>query len=372
MPRLTQSERAFLYILACALGAFSLALVWLAVSTGTYVVLLAIPAIFLMPFAIVAFFHLLPVAIHEGGHYVAGRAVGYRFKGVVVGPFSWIRSKEGIEYKFDRYRLHGLMLMELVPGRTSSRLQQALFVAGGPAANLAAAVLCLIWGLEWLPTVSHARVLILMQAFCNGVFFLGILSKRQVAGHVPDRVLLARILDKMQVADAVKLIESNGTDQPRSWDAAAIRVLSTPPGPPEFDVWAYGIVFHHHLDSGRLDDAEKYLAAGLKYARKLSILRSDNMVDLLLEGAAYFAGRRGDCEKARALLNHVGKCAPHFFPTARRALIALDYAEGRRERGDRRLQRALTAARRSTAPGNVTECHYLELVREWCIETAHS
>ncbi len=368
MPRLTPSERALLGILGCALGVFSLALVWLAVSTGKYIVLLGVPAIFLMPFAIVAFFHLLPVAIHEGGHYLAGRAVGYRFKGVVVGAFSWIRSEGCIEYKFDRYRFHGLMLMELVPGRTPSRLQQALFVAGGPAASLVAAVLCLIWRLEWLPKVSDARVLILMQAFCNGVAFLAILSKSQVAGHDPDRVLLARILDKMQVHDAAKLIESKGTDQPRSWDAAAIRVLSTPPGPPEFDVWAYRVVFHHHLDSGRLDDAEKYLDAGLKYARQISILRSDTMVDLLLEGAAYFAGRRGDSEKARALLRQVGKCAPHFFPTARRALIALDYAEGRRERGDRRLQRALAAARRSTAPGNVTECHYLSLVREWSTE----
>lgn len=79
---------------------------------------------------------LIAVAIHELGHLLAGRAVGFEFRNLVIGPFGW-RTEAGraVRYRVRPARIGGFVSM--VPRDDRAFLRRyAMFILGGPLASV--------------------------------------------------------------------------------------------------------------------------------------------------------------------------------------------------------------------------------------------
>lgn len=363
---LTRSERVLCAILFGALSLFSIAIISLALQTGKYSLLWVVPGIFLLPIAIFIFAQLIPIALHEFGHYLAGRLTGHRFKGIIIGPLCWKYDGKRLIFSFDRNRQHGLMLMEPAPGVQPTRAQRVIYIAGGPFLSFISAIVFLLLGLKFL---SHRLLgsVFLMQSFLNGSAFLMFFSKRKVDAFEPDRILLKKAL-QMSPQEAVQIIRESSTERPREWNKKAIRALSDPPGPPLFNAWAHWIVFHYYLDSDNFDAAKEHLDSGMESIEDQSVVKEEYVIDLFLEGAAIYAAKYRDIEKARLILNRVRKGPLHSIATARRAILALDYAIGDVERARLRLNRALRLADSSAESYAEVERSYLQRLERWSIE----
>jgi hypothetical protein len=85
---------------------------------------------------------LLVIAVHEAGHLLGGMSHGMRFLLFIVGPFGWVRSGDGIRFRwfFSLGSLGGVASAMPVPDRPLLPQLQRL-VLGGPLASLVLAVL---------------------------------------------------------------------------------------------------------------------------------------------------------------------------------------------------------------------------------------
>jgi hypothetical protein len=162
------------------------------------------------------------------------------------------------------------------------------------------------------------------------------------AGTSPTDGLTLRRLFKPQ-SKALLLVEADWKERkrPRDWNRSALGQLRVVhERSPEATI-GHLMVFYHCLDSDDLKMAQ--------FALEEMVANSDRpwshihgfRTDILLEAASFFAGYHRDAAKAREILEKVETCEKKEFPTARRALIALDYAEGRIERAERRVEREL-------------------------------
>jgi hypothetical protein len=81
-----------------------------------------------------AFF--VAAGVHEAGHLLAGACVGFRPQFAHVGPLTWTRTIRGGRLGWDRRQpwLGGRAVCTI---RTPSRRRMAIFLLGGPFANLA-------------------------------------------------------------------------------------------------------------------------------------------------------------------------------------------------------------------------------------------
>lgn len=100
----------------------------------------------LNPVLLFCFFLLtsfLIIVIHELGHVAAGVVVGLRFEAIRIGPLMLTKSVYGLKVRLQRVsNLDGIAAMG-IPQLRKLRQKLAIYVAGGPAANLLSA-LC-VW-----------------------------------------------------------------------------------------------------------------------------------------------------------------------------------------------------------------------------------
>lgn len=89
---------------------------------------------------------VISVLIHELGHLAAGRLAGWRFVGLALGPWWLTRNVEG-RWSILRVPLPRAMGQCLMLPRDANRLRRRmfLFILGGPAANLVAAGLAILF-----------------------------------------------------------------------------------------------------------------------------------------------------------------------------------------------------------------------------------
>lgn len=88
--------------------------------------------------------------VHEGGHLLAGKLVGFWFRGCYVRSFTLTRTRQGLQFTlWPRPRTGGSALCYPTDD-DSLRLRQGLFVAGGPLASL------LLAELAWLLALGDA------------------------------------------------------------------------------------------------------------------------------------------------------------------------------------------------------------------------
>ena len=98
---------------------------------------------------------LLPgILFHELGHYVAGRAVGFRFHTFVAGPFGWrVEGARTVRYRVRPIRLNGFVSMT-PQGEDGLVRRYFVFILGGPVASLLWTFLVFVgWRWSGIPLV---------------------------------------------------------------------------------------------------------------------------------------------------------------------------------------------------------------------------
>ncbi|TVR67736.1 MAG: M50 family peptidase [Gemmatimonadales bacterium] len=304
------------------------------------------------------FFGLLAsVAIHEMGHAVGGRLVGFRLVLLSVGPFQLRRTSAGLRFGLnDDWRL---LAMEVSLPKDDGNLRRRLMFAfaAGPAANLLTLLLIVAayWSFDLRQyslegVVGGDPVLpwyLTILAFQLGAFSLigtvvnavpltdsGILSDggriRMLGrgGPEADRMMAALFL-----AGAV-----GGGVRPRDWRREWIDAATAlQDGSPD-EASACALAYYWALDRGEIDEAENYLRRAAAAASDVPILARS-----LAAEAAFFAARhRGDIDTARQNMMGVGDSWLER-DTRLRAEAAILALEGRPAEAAERASEALSA-----------------------------
>jgi hypothetical protein len=243
----------------------------------------------------------LVILVHELGHLIAGKIVGFQTLLFRVG-FLVARRLDGrwrLRFEVSKIVVGGMVIMAPVSlGNLSSNL--LLLIAGGPVASLLFGLTCLC-ALQYAPSSTWA-------ALGYGFDTCAVLSIGMVAvsawpskiGYLSsDGLLVLTLLRGGSAAERLKATyarsSSRVTDlRPRAWPAAWI-AEPVAEGKTALERFSLSMqAYTHALDSGRITDAGIFLEYPMKFTTKTSGPRQ-----LLLE-CAYFEGRhRNGAEQAR-------------------------------------------------------------------------
>lgn len=319
---------------------------------------------------------LLGTAVHELGHALAARAVGFRVVGVRIGPLLALPEPAGWNVRLTwELAVGGELLPDPVhPDRLRTR--HALMIAGGPAAHL------LLAGAAVAAAATTGSLLLWFTAVTLGASGLANLvpGRPRLSGRWTDgRWLLAWLTEPDRAAQRVGLgvlQRSVASGQrPCEWDERWARLAAAGPRHPADRAQVAGCVlaYARALDCGDVDRAATLLTRAFAGRR---VLPPGDRSSLAVE-AAFFAARfRGnhalasrlldrdaagdrrvqaaDLERARAALHLASGELPQTLAACDLALAALERTRTRPS-GLVRFDRDLLAAMRDQARGTQTE-----------------
>ncbi len=228
---------------------------------------------------------LAMVAVHEGGHALAGMAVRFRFKSIRVGPLQFDRDS-GLSFHL------GLVnpfsgIATVIPVTTDRLVPRAIaMVAGGPAANILSG--CLVLVLPFSP--SFPSVLFIVQSIANGLSDL--LPYRNKLGVSDGKFLWALLRHPARARRWLALMRLNADSidgvLPESLPAdflnQAIALRDDSTETVAAHVFAFSNAFHQHRDS----EAGRLLETCLNYSSHAPV----SMREALMSEAAVFQARR--------------------------------------------------------------------------------
>ena len=120
--------------------------------------------------------------VHEGGHLLFGRLVGFWFRGGYVRCFTLTRTQQRLRLTLAPHARTGGSVLCFPTGDSSLRLRQGLFVIGGPLASL------LLAELAWLLALGDAACC--MPAPPVGLFNIDALLQAAASTSPGNRLLL--------------------------------------------------------------------------------------------------------------------------------------------------------------------------------------
>lgn len=297
---------------------------------------------------------LVTVLAHESGHVLVGNLVGFRLREVAVGPVRLLR--DGSSFRLGRNRRNPLAgySVSLPVGGDHITRRLALTTIGGPAGNLALALIA--WTLLLAVTGGHphSTAATPVEYFLSAVAVFSLVYvpanllpfRGSARGFVPDgRQILAYLWPSpdRQRQEALALL--NAEDQilgklPEDWDELAIAAaLSYKDGSVSAMNATFFAYLHAH-DSGRADDAERYLDELIAWrdAHRESHWNAPYVLKALAEAA------NGNVASARAWQKRAGRRVDADDRHAMAGAIFL--AEGKSEDARREIDLALTDVRR--------------------------
>ena len=253
---------------------------------------------------------LVDSAVHEGGHLLVSRLMGFRIMRYIVGPLM-IKAeggsvKVGANESWEQYP--GSMLA--VPESKRNLRWRDLFVlAAGPVASLALCVTSwwLIVRLAWQgePAVlAYFRLQLVYSLFSTLMNGAPIRS----LGKMSDGARIRMLLAGGPGADrwcALKALagESKSGKRPREWDAEYLRQVVALPDGSFDDQGGNHLAFYSSLDRGDIEGAGKYLDRLLAISdRKFMAMQPVISAD----AAFYHAYYRNDPATARIYLEQIG------------------------------------------------------------------
>lgn len=310
---------------------------------------------------------LIIMALHEGGHTLAGYISGFRLQHISVGPLKLQRTPEG--WRAMRSP-HGFFegMSHSVPGPSLQdapdevvRRGRAVRLAGGAGANVLSGGLAL--GLvAVLPGNGGAAV--------TALFFFGLVSVavgvinlipfRTGSGLITDGARLLPILRGTPAAGrdialaTVRAAAYSGT-RPRDWPERCVEQMLTPRDHGMTDGSTRMLAYRHALDAGRTQEARDYLAEALELLDRLP--RAQH-AGLMVEAAYFEAAHRGDADAARSWLQRVDSSTDDLPACALgRAEAATLLAEGQHAEAQRRISEAKAAVDDHPVPGTAVAEH---------------
>jgi len=329
----------------------------LSILAGSPVVAMSVLVIILpITVAIIAscyLFLLLVVLIHELGHLVGGRLVGFQLRSLIVGPFELHLTEKGRFTRFGDWRRTGgfVRMLPQSTDRLSSRF--ALFVLAGPVVSIVFAFGMLEWfRLTPVPNhldslfrvLSYESILILCwMAF--GILPGTLLPFTSHGGNATDmKVVLTLWRSKVgrdrYIAILLLSREILAGLRPRDWTSSYCDISTETEDGDAEEVRARLLAYYHGLDSGRTEYARAQLARGVKVAKDLRKKRGVQGDLAMLESALGSALLDRDAETANQKLGEIGDLgeAVEGYGFAIQAAVAA--LRGQRPEAEQRLAEA--------------------------------
>lgn len=347
------------FLLSAAFGAVTMALFMLG---SRYLGIQ--PPDWLTIFAILIVIIVLAVAIHEAGHFIAGKAVGLKFYMLSVGPVKFQLRGESIRLELNQNLniVGGLTIMLPEIGQfNESKSAQFWYLAGGIIANIITSfmlfvlVAVLIVNSLVLPesfltytlyTTAYINMLIGVTALIpsnsgalesDGIQLLD-LHRGGIKSVIKQRIMALlvsiwnggrpREMNKAELDNLLELTQSN-TDS----NALSIRLLA----------------FSYHLDNGAIDLAESFLDELIECVEQQKNIIIEGTV--FSEKAFVLAAFRSDSETAQLFLDKAKKGYTEEFTIAK-AEAAILVLNSKIEEAIDRAKEGLIAAEKSISKGS--------------------
>ena len=306
--------------------------------------------------ALLAPMFLVVVAIHEGGHLLAGAAQRFRPALFIVGPLKLERRGRAWTAGINRsVTMFGGLAVGIPQGTERMRQRMLVLIAGGPAASLLTGATG-IWVLLGLYPPRPARVtlagsdatiylvLLMFTVMSLAIGAIALVPTR-TGGYESDGTQLLKFRRstpevEAEVAAITLSTSSLAGRRPREWDTALLaRALSLSVRNPR-GVLVRLLAHLHALDRGDVDTARRYLLEALANREHTTRL---GRPALLVQAAEFAALYDHDAAAARRYLEEVGDATLIGVHTWRFAEAAVLHVEG--EDGvDERLTDAEAAA----------------------------
>jgi hypothetical protein len=286
---------------------------------------------------------LLGTAVHELGHALAARAVGFDVAGVRVGPFVALATPRGWRVRLVWETAFGGELLSCPAQPDGLRLRHTAMIAAGPAAHLLLAATALV-----AAVVSGALVLWFATATLGLAALVNLVPSRpgRSVRWTDGRWLVAWLGQPERATQRVALgvlQRAASSVRPRDWDDRWARLAASGPRQPADPAQVAGclLAYAHALDRGETDRAGSLLTRAFA-ARHL--LPPGAQASLALQSAFFIANFRGNAPLATRLLETVlARPERARALDVERARAALHLAAGRRDDAAAACDRALAA-----------------------------
>lgn len=318
---------------------------------------------FVLSFSAFVVMLLLSILLHEVGHLLGGRLVGFHFVLLIVGPFKVQRIGQQLHYGWNRQLNLAAGLSASVPkDQRHLRRRMLMMVAGGPAISLLCSGLALYFVLR--ATAWPPGLLLLFGAMNSAISLLTLLPL-PTGGLASDGSRLLLLLRGRPAAArwcaAVALSYTALNHRPRAWDRTLLdAALAVPDGSLD-DVSAHFLAYYAALDCGDSASTARHLTYALTHRQAYP----PALQPALFLEAAYLAAQQGDATAGRVWLDQAAGGAfiePH---TRARATAAVLFAAGRYAEAVTTSQAGLTSlAQRRYGPEADHERDLLHALRQ--------
>jgi hypothetical protein len=286
---------------------------------------------------------LVGTAVHELGHALAARAVGFDVAGVRVGPFVALATPRGWRVRLVWETAFGGELLSCPARPDGLRPRHAAMIAAGPAAHLVLATVALV------AAVATGALVLWFATATLGLAALANLVPGRPGRSVrwtDGRWLVAWLAQPERATQRVALgvlQRASTSARPRDWDDRWARLTASGPRQPADAAQVAGcmLAYAHALDRGETDRAGSLLTRAFA-ARHL--LPPGGQASLALQSAFFIANFRGNAPLAARLLEIVlARPERARALDVERARAALHLAAGRRADAAAACDRALAA-----------------------------
>lgn len=283
---------------------------------------------------------VVPIAVHELGHVVAGLAQGFTFRWMTVGPIRVASEHGRLRVRWNPLGLLWGGTAMLLPHDDRNLPHRMWWLAaGGPLASLGLAAV------SWAAAQSTGGAVWLLLALVSLAIGVVTLVPNTMNGLRSDG---ARLLDLIRGGAAsrreCRILAIAGAmsagRRPAAWDAGLMHeILAEPPGY-HYEVASLLSVYYWCLDRDAGDEAEAVLTRAHAAAEAHApILRAA----VHLECAWWHAVRRGDVARAEAELAAAGETPVLSESTRHRARAAVLWHRGAHDEARAEVNTSLAA-----------------------------
>ena len=326
---------------------------------------------------------LFLIVLHEAGHLAAGRLVGFRFEFVDLGPLRIARAGQRIRIRMLPKSSIPMAMAGCSPiDERNLRPRYAVFVAGGPIANLLAGAIAILlflrWGCQWqvwsAPTSGQLwlSASLIEVASLSLLMFMGNLIPSTYGGYPSDGEQLRALLGGGSGAErqcAIASLQGRTEEgvRPRDWPLHLVeRAEGGAADGTLFDIYGKVLGYYWALDRGDLTGAEQLLHLALascdRHPKSSRFLVS-------LEATYFIARHRGDAASAWASLQRATLGVGPVFSVhvAERAMAAIYLARGDIDKARQWASKGLEAIRRAPCTGiEFAEADWLQEILGLC------
>jgi len=284
------------------------------------------------------------LVIHEGGHYLAGSALGQFCRRLVVGPVELAHGPRRWTLRFVPMGNAGLV--DFVPSTFERfRMNRAICAAGGPLASLCSGVIFV-----WLASRAGTPSRFWVCSFCAQWALVGVLGLAPFLRGTArsDGYLLWELIRGGAAVDAIQrdLLTASSHATPlrfRDWPNDLVRRLADAPAGSQARRYAAYLAYVHCLDRGEIH------TAGISLDRLMADWTASDPPEYALEAAYFLALYGNDLPTARQWLARETRDAEPWVRL--RAQAAIEQATGNQDLARALADEALTALNAAPACG---------------------